>query len=184
MPLSKRYILNVVPVDSLVSLLIELLLLVRLFFVYRPHYISYPILTTMIANSLLTGVSDTFAQMMTIIQDRHRNMDRDKEARLEAIREEYDLPVGLEMMKGAERAVDFERLARFICYGFLAAVVQFKWFAWLDESFPIAGHSALFKRLLADQLFYAPFSLLQFFAFMNLLEGNSFNDLKKRLQKQ
>lgn len=184
--MSKSYILNVIAADALFAFLVEVLLLLRLSFIYSDNFKTYPVLTAMVTNSLLTCVSETCAQTLTIARERSRNLDQDKEARLEAIREQYDLPdqVGKEMLRGAERHFDFERLARFLCYGFLSAVLQFQWFAWLDDALPIAGHSALIKRLLADQLFWAPFSLFYFFFFMNLLEGNTFNDLKKRLKKQ
>lgn len=183
---SRRRVAALIPVDSAICFVVEGLLLLRLFFIYATHFKSHPVLTTMVANAILNGLSDTFAQTLTTIRARQRNLDRDKEARLDAIREEYDLSVqaSVEMLKGAERQFDYERLARFVCYGFFAAVLQFKWFAWLEDTFPIAGHSALVKRLFADQLFYAPFSLLLFFAFMNLLEGRSRADLRKRLSKQ
>lgn len=182
----RRYVLDILPIDSLICLLVEGLLILRLSFIYSARFKTHPILTVMVTNALLSSVSETVAQILTIARERSRNLDHDKEARLEAIREQYDLPaqVGLDMLKGANRPFDFERLARFTCYGFLSAVLQYRWFAWLDDTLPIAGQSAMVKRLLADQLLWGPFSLFYFFVFMNLLEGNTFNDLKKKLKKQ
>lgn len=184
--MSRQQVSFNVPFDSIICFAIEAIFLLRLSFIYSAHFKSHPILTTMVTNSLLNGISDTFAQTMTTMRERARHLDQDKEARLDAIREEYDLPAhaSTEILKGAERPFDYERLSRFLCYGFVSAVLQFKWFMWLEDTFPIAGHAAVLKRLVADQSFYAPFSLCLFFAFMNLMEGNSLADLKKRLQKQ
>ncbi|CCG81558.1 Putative uncharacterized protein [Taphrina deformans PYCC 5710] len=183
---SRKHIWDLIPVDSAICFAVEAVLLLRLFFIYAVHFKTHPVLTTMVANAILNGLSDTFAQTLTTMRARRRTLDRDKEARLDAIREEYDLSMqaSAEMLKGAERPFDYERLARFVCYGYVSAILQFKWFAWLEDTFPIAGHSALVKRLLADQLFYAPFSLLFFFGFMNLFQGGSRADLRKRLEKQ
>ena len=184
--MSRRHVFKVIPIESVTSLAIEAILLLRLFFIYTIQFRWHPILTTMVASSLMNSVSDTVAQTITIVRERLQNLEREKDIKLNAIHEEFDLPIqaGLEMMKGAERPFDYERLARMTIFGFFSSILQFKWFTWLEDTFPIAGHSAAMKRLLADQLFYAPAILLLFFALMNLLEGNSINDLKKRLSLQ
>jgi len=54
---------------------------------------------------------------------------------------------------------DFERLTRFMAYGFLMAPVQHKWFSYLSATFPLTKTSATaaaMKRVAFDQLLFAP----------------------------
>ena len=56
---------------------------------------------------------------------------------------------------------DFERLTRFMAYGFFMAPVQFQWFGFLSRTFPITKRHATFpamKRVALDQLMFAPVS--------------------------
>lgn len=58
---------------------------------------------------------------------------------------------------------DFERLTRFMSYGFIMSPVQFQWFAFLSKSFPITKQSATvpaMKRVAFDQLIFAPIGML------------------------
>lgn len=58
---------------------------------------------------------------------------------------------------------DFERLTRFMAYGFLMAPVQFKWFQFLSRAFPITKTSSLgpaMKMVAFDQLIFAPVGML------------------------
>jgi hypothetical protein len=54
---------------------------------------------------------------------------------------------------------DFERLTRFMGYGFLMAPIQHKWFSFLSRTFPItksAGMVPALKRVAFDQFLFAP----------------------------
>ena len=54
---------------------------------------------------------------------------------------------------------DFERLTRFMAYGFIMAPIQFKWFQFLSRAFPVtkeAGIAPALKRVALDQLIFAP----------------------------
>lgn len=54
---------------------------------------------------------------------------------------------------------DFERLTRFMSYGFLMAPIQYKWYGFLHNTFPIAkgaGTIPALKRVAFDQLLFAP----------------------------
>ena len=54
---------------------------------------------------------------------------------------------------------DFERLTRFMAYGFLMAPVQHKWFGFLSRTFPITKTAAMvpaMKRVAFDQFLFAP----------------------------
>ncbi|CAK7213656.1 hypothetical protein SBRCBS47491_001879 [Sporothrix bragantina] len=70
---------------------------------------------------------------------------------------------------------DFERLTRFMAYGFGMAPIQFKWFQFLSRTFPIVkGASAVgptLKRVAMDQLVFAPLGIAWFFTVMTVTEG-------------
>lgn len=54
---------------------------------------------------------------------------------------------------------DFERLTRFMSYGFLIAPLQFKWYGFLTSIFPITKAAATMpalKRVAFDQTIMAP----------------------------
>lgn len=57
---------------------------------------------------------------------------------------------------------DFERLTRFMSYGFFMAPIQFKWFGFLSRVFPLAKKNptvSAMKRVAFDQLLFAPFGM-------------------------
>ena len=61
--------------------------------------------------------------------------------------------------KNLPPAFDFERLTRFMSYGFLMSPIQFHWFAFLSRAFPITKQSATMpalQRVCFDQLIFAP----------------------------
>lgn len=54
---------------------------------------------------------------------------------------------------------DFERLTRFMGYGFIMAPLQYKWFQFLSRAFPVIKAASLtpaLKRVALDQLLFAP----------------------------
>ena len=62
--------------------------------------------------------------------------------------------------RNAVPVFDFERLTRFMSYGFLMAPVQFQWFGFLSRAFPLTKKSPTipaFKRVACDQFIFAPF---------------------------
>ena len=62
-------------------------------------------------------------------------------------------------LKRLPPAFDFERLTRFMAYGFLLAPIQYKWFGFLSRCFPItkeAGTLPALKRVAFDQFLFAP----------------------------
>lgn len=57
---------------------------------------------------------------------------------------------------------DFERLIRFMAYGFMMAPVQHKWFGFLSRLFPIEngkGTANAFRRVAFDQFIFAPIGM-------------------------
>jgi protein Mpv17 len=121
----------------------------------------------MITNAVLGGIADTVAQSITTI-------------RIAALRKPggitKDDPMAIEIheldrknplldrdlipdSKALPPPFDFERLTRFMAYGFMMAPVQFKWFQFLSRAFPITKSSALgpaIKMVAFDQLIFAP----------------------------
>lgn len=58
---------------------------------------------------------------------------------------------------------DFERLTRFMSFGFIMSPLQFRWFSFLSRAFPITKQSAALpalKRVAFDQLIWAPLGMV------------------------
>ncbi|KAJ8607292.1 hypothetical protein MRB53_040390 [Persea americana] len=95
---------------------------------------------------------------------------------------------------------DFERLARFMAYGFIMAPIQFKWFGFLSKTFPItksAGTIPALKRVAFDQLIFSPIGMYTsvascsmltspglacFFTFMTVAEGGGKRMIARKFQ--
>lgn len=80
---------------------------------------------------------------------------------------------------------DFERLTRFMSYGFIMSPLQFYWFGMLSRTFPITvGRSNIpaLQRVALDQLVFAPFGLCCFFTFMTVAEGGGRRAVAKKFQ--
>jgi hypothetical protein len=80
---------------------------------------------------------------------------------------------------------DFERLTRFMAYGFLMAPVQHKWYSFLSRTFPFGKTGKTvptLKRVAFDQLIFSPISLSIFFTFMTIAEGGGKRAIMKKFQ--
>jgi hypothetical protein len=97
---------------------------------------------------------------------------------------------------------DFERLTRFMAYGFLMAPIQHKWFGFLSRTFPVSKASAFvpaLKRVAFDQFLFAPVGMLLavshsisitnetpglaiFFTFMTVAEGGGKRAVTRKFQ--
>jgi protein Mpv17 len=128
---------------------------------------SHAVITMMVTNSTLGGIADTVAQTITAVRQRAvRKTGGVKDDDTFAIEiHELDTKNPLQSRelipdsKTLPPPFDFERLARFMGYGFMMAPVQLKWFQFLARSFPIAKASGLapvVKRVACDQLIFAP----------------------------
>jgi protein Mpv17 len=128
---------------------------------------SHVVITMMVTNATLGGVADTVAQAITAVRQRAvRNPGGVKDDDTYAIEiHELDIKNPLRSRelipdsKALPPPFDFERLARFMGYGFMMAPVQLKWFQFLQRSFPITKASGLgptIKRVACDQLIFAP----------------------------
>jgi protein Mpv17 len=121
----------------------------------------------MVTNAVLGGVADTVAQTITAVRQRAIRKPggvRDDETFAIEIHElDTKNPLQSRELIPDSKALpppfDFERLARFMGYGFMMAPVQLKWFQFLQRSFPItkaSGLAPVLKRVACDQLIFAP----------------------------
>jgi protein Mpv17 len=151
----------------------------------------------MVSNAVLGGIADTVAQSITAIRQRavrkyppgqSPNPKDDPVAveiheldRKNPLQEGELIPDSLALPP----PFDFERLTRFMAYGFAMAPLQFKWFKFLERAFPITKTSAFgpaMKRVAFDQLIFAPFGIACFFTAMTLAEGGGRRAVYQKLR--
>lgn len=156
----------------------------------------------MVTNALLGGVADTVAQVITAF--RHRVVRKPGGAKDETMTVEVrelsgrDSPYyekdslstlghggGSSTRGGLPPAFDFERLTRFMGYGFCIAPVQFRWFKLLEKLFPMAKTSSFgpaLKRVAFDQIVFAPVGVAVFFSAMTVAEGGGRRAVSNKLR--
>lgn len=168
----------------------------RLMARFDHYYETRPLLTMMITNSILGGVADTCAQTLTSIRERAvRKPDgaTEKDVLAKGIHEldeKNPLPkYKTDLIPPSYRLpppFDFERLTRFMAWGFIMAPIQYKWFQLLSTTFPItknSGTTQALKRVVADQLCFAPVGLGLFFSYLTLAEGGGPKAVKKKMEQ-
>lgn len=155
-------------------------------------------MTMMVTNAILGGFADTVAQTITAF--RHRSQQKNDEG----LSKRDDTSVSIHELspsgnrkypsyddgfilnsRGPPPPFDFERLTRFMAYGFCMAPVQFKWFKLLEHLFPISKTAAFgpaMKRVVMDQVVFAPFGLGVFFTAMTLAEGGGRKAVSNKLK--
>jgi protein Mpv17 len=121
----------------------------------------------MITNAVLGGIADTVAQSVTAIRlaalRKPGGITKDDSIAMEIHELDRKNPFNSQELipdtKFLPPPFDFERLTRFMGYGFLMAPIQFKWFQFLSRTFPItksSGLGAALKMVAFDQLIFAP----------------------------
>jgi protein Mpv17 len=148
----------------------------------------------MVTNAVLGGIADTVAQTITSIRQRASRKPggaspRDDPIALEIHELDRKNPLSDRDVIPDSRLLpppfDFERLTRFMAYGFCMAPIQFKWFQFLSRSFPITKQSSFLpvvKRVAFDQLVFAPFGIGVFFTAMTLAEGGGRRQVYNKLK--
>ncbi|KAI9800105.1 MAG: hypothetical protein M1825_004287 [Sarcosagium campestre] len=158
---------------------------------FNAYYADRPVLTMMITNAVLGGIADTVAQTLTAIKSRASSKTGTGKDDFVSIEfRDFDEKHTLaheEMMplKQLPPSFDFERLTRFMAYGFMIAPIQFKWFQFLSTAFPVTSASATgpaLKRVAFDQLIFAPTGLAVFFTFMTIAEGGGKRAVYRKFQ--
>lgn len=155
---------------------------------FNTYYAARPVLTTMITNAILGGVADTVAQSITSIREKAvrkpGGVNKDDTFAIEI--REYDRKGDLIPDSGRlPPPFDFERLTRFMAYGFIMAPVQHKWFSFLAKAFPMvkgAKSGPALKRVALDQLVFAPLGLAVFFTYMTVAEGGGRRAIVKKFR--
>ena len=144
----------------------------------------------MVTNAILGGIADTVAQTIASFQKRAqlpgtgKNDGINIEIRELGHKAPYDRDLSPDN-KDLPTPFDFERLTRFMAYGFCMAPVQFKWFKFLSTTFPITKTSAFgpaMKRVAFDQFVFAPFGVGMFFTIMTLAEGGGRRAISAKLR--
>lgn len=160
---------------------------------FNAYYARRPVLTTMITNAILGGIADTVAQSLTAIRQRANRKpggaDKDDFVAIEIheLDKKNPWPAG-EIIPDSLKLpppFDFERLTRFMAYGFLMAPIQHKWFSLLSRTFPITKTAAFgpaMKRVAFDQFIFAPIGLGCFFTFMTVAEGGGKRAIMRKFQ--
>jgi protein Mpv17 len=121
----------------------------------------------MITNAVLGGIADTVAQSITTIRlsalRKPGGITKDDTMAIEIHELDRKNPLHdqdlIPESKFLPPPFDFERLTRFMAYGFGMAPVQFTWFKFLSRAFPITKNAALgpaLKMVAFDQLVFAP----------------------------
>ncbi|GIZ40279.1 hypothetical protein CKM354_000362500 [Cercospora kikuchii] len=196
--LNSRYIYGRYPLLHAIIALIQITMVSILVRRFNAYYANRPILTTMITNAVLGGIADTVAQTLTAVRRRQRQKalnPSDGEDGFLSI-EIHDLdrkvpwPEDDFMTPASKRGpppFDFERLTRFMAYGFMMAPVQHKWFGFLNRIFPIVsgegkGTTNALRRVAFDQFLFAPVGLAAFFTFMTVAEGGGKRAVVRKFQ--
>jgi hypothetical protein len=159
----------------------------------------------------LGGIADTLAQSITAIRQRAVRKpggpDKDDFVAIEIHELDKRNPFSqgglIPDSKLLPPPFDFERLTRFMSYGFLMAPLQHKWFGFLSRTFPTTKSAALvpaLKRMALDQFLFAPagtltrsslagyvqsddfLGLAAFFTFMTVAEGGGKRAVSRKFQ--
>ncbi|KAI9692645.1 MAG: hypothetical protein M1820_009479 [Bogoriella megaspora] len=193
--LNSRYIYGRVPLLHAIVFIFQLAMVSILTRKFQTYYSNKPVLTTMITNALLGGIADTVAQTLTAIRQRAVRRTGGPDPRDDFIAIEIHeldkkgiLPHH-ELIPSSRHLpppFDFERLTRFMAYGFLMAPIQHRWFSFLSHTFPVtpkSGTVPAMKRVAFDQLIFAPISLGAFFTFMTVAEGGGRRAVMRKFQE-
>ncbi|PSN72983.1 hypothetical protein BS50DRAFT_513931 [Corynespora cassiicola Philippines] len=190
--LNSRWIYGKIPLLHAAVFLLQMAAVSLLTRKFNSYYAQRPVLTTMITNAVLGGIADTVAQTLTAIRQRaNRKGSAGKDDFIAIQIHELDrrnpYPAG-EIIPDSKRLpppFDFERLTRFMSYGFLMAPIQHKWFGFLSSTFPITKTAAMvpaLKRVAFDQFLFAPVGLACFFTFMTVAEGGGKRAVTRKFQ--
>lgn len=192
---NSKYILDRVPLLNVIIFLVQMALVARLTSRFNAYYDERPILTMMVTNAVLGGIADTVAQTITAVKLRadrrgpfHPN-PRDDPIATEIHELDLKNPLNDRELIPDSRALpppfDFERLTRFMAYGFAMAPIQFRWFKFLEKTFPITKTAAFgpaMKRVALDQLVFAPVGIATFFTAMTIAEGGGRRAVQTKLK--
>jgi len=189
--LNSRWIYGKIPLLHAAVFLLQMAAVSLLTRKFNSYYAKRPVLTTMITNAVLGGIADTVAQSLTAIRQRAVRKpggpDKDDIVAIEIheLDKRWSDHELIPDSKLLPPPFDFERLTRFMAYGFLMAPVQHKWFGFLSRTFPVTKTAAFvpaLKRVAFDQFLFAPIGLGLFFTFMTVAEGGGKRAVQRKFQ--
>ncbi|KAF1816790.1 hypothetical protein P152DRAFT_430 [Eremomyces bilateralis CBS 781.70] len=190
--LNRRWLYGRAPLLHTLVFLFELAMASILIRKFNSYYAARPVLTTMVTNAILGGVADTVAQSLTAVRERAvRKPGGVQSSDVFAIeiheldKKSMDEELLIPDSPRLPPPFDFERLTRFMAYGFLMAPVQHRWFAFLSRTFPLtkaSGTVPALKRVAFDQLIFAPAGLGIFFTYMTVAEGGGKKAVLKKFR--
>ncbi|KAL2203851.1 hypothetical protein CC79DRAFT_1278258 [Sarocladium strictum] len=189
-----KFIYGRIPLLHTIIFFIEMALVARLTARFNSYYDERPLMTMMVTNAILGGIADTVAQ--TISSVRYRAFQKPGLSKTEEFAIEiedydrksatYDRRDFVPESKVGPPPFDFERLTRFMAYGFCMAPVQFKWFKFLSSVFPMTKTSQFgpaLKRVAFDQFIFAPVGVGAFFTVMTVAEGGGRRAVTNKLRE-
>ncbi|KAG9240550.1 hypothetical protein BJ878DRAFT_388671, partial [Calycina marina] len=190
---NSKYIYGRIPLVHTIIFLIEMAVCSRLIAKFNSYYGDKPVLTMMITNAVLGGIADTVAQSITTIRltalGKPGGITKDDTVAIEMHELDKRNRVSVNDLipdsKYLPPPFDFERLTRFMAYGFMMAPIQFKWFKFLSRAFPITKSSGMgpaMKMVAFDQLVFAPVGIATFFTVMTVAEGGGKRAVSHKLR--
>ncbi|RCI10268.1 hypothetical protein L249_8760 [Ophiocordyceps polyrhachis-furcata BCC 54312] len=190
---NSQYIFGRIPLLHAIVFFVEMALIARLTARFNAYYEERPLVTMMVTNAILGGIADTVAQGITAVRRRAAH-----QAGASGKDDDFSIEISdmgrkgtfldadlLSAPKALQQPFDFERLTRFMAYGFCVAPLQFKWFRFLERAFPMTKTSAFgpaMKRVVFDQFVYAPFGVGLFFVVMTVAEGGGRRAVSSKLR--
>lgn len=187
--LNRTYICGRVPLLHTIIFIIEMAVATRIAAKFNTYYAEKPVLTTMVTNAVLGGVADTVAQLITAFkfrsEQRAQGGDDFISIEIDDLDKRKSSVVGELGHARSPPPLDFERLTRFMAYGFFMAPLQFQWFGFLSRAFPLTKKNPTvpaLKRVAFDQFIFAPFGLACFFTYMTIAEGGGKRALTQKFR--
>ncbi|KAI8997522.1 hypothetical protein BDB01DRAFT_771437 [Pilobolus umbonatus] len=153
--------------------------------IYTKSYAKRPILTLCVVNGILGATSDGLAQ--TIGHYNSTKLLPDK------VKEHQD------RWEENTSKWDYMRTLRFAAYNFCVAPLGGKWYIFLDKYFPMPvitntvskavqnqlmrqSNKMAIKRMVTDQMLFAPAGLVVFFTAMGFSEGGGWDGVKEKFR--
>ncbi|KAK6592807.1 Mpv17/PMP22 family protein (vacuolar membrane protein) [Botrytis cinerea] len=186
------FVLDCLPLIHTIIFLIELIMVGRLTAKFNSYYAARPVLTMMVTNAVLGGIADTVAQSITAIRQsavrKQGGLRKDDSLAIEIHELDRKNPFNdrdlIPDSKILPPPFDFERLTRFMAYGFAMAPIQFKWFKFLSKAFPITKSSAFWTSNEdgCDGSIGFRTSIANFFVVMTVAEGGGKRAVAQKLR--
>ncbi|KAL6449773.1 hypothetical protein SBY92_000674 [Candida maltosa Xu316] len=178
-----------IPLINFIILLILGIFLIKLTTKYTNLYMKNSLITIIITNLVLYGISETLAQSILsyrpdqplINYKLHQEVmmvrDGDNEDDDDGYDHEVDVVIPLSFFQ-------FNRLAGFMCWGFIMGFFQCWWYKFLQIYASEPKFIEVLRKVMTDQFLYSPVSLFCFFTYGTMiLEDKSWEDAKVKLKK-